>query len=52
MGYNGISECEDLEPNSVDIIFDKCKIGSVVLSNTRYSIHGGSLSVYAKCSNH
>lgn len=44
MGYNGISECEDLELYSVDIIFDKCKIGSVV-SNTQYSIHRGGLSV-------
>lgn len=45
MGYNEISECEDLEQYSVDIIFDKCKIGSIVLSNTEYSIHRGGLSV-------
>lgn len=36
MGYSGISECEDLELYSVDIIFDK--IGSIVLSDTQYSL--------------
>ena len=45
MGYNGISQCEDLEPYSVDIILDTCKIGSVVLSDTQYSIHRGGMSV-------
>lgn len=45
MGYNRISECEGLELYSVDIIFDKFKIGSIVLSDTQYSIHRGGLAV-------
>ena len=45
MGHNGISECEDLEAHSVDIMFDKFQIGSIAPSDTQHCIHRGGLSV-------